>query len=375
MPVQQWIWTKLRRFMPLLLAFGLMISGTATASIVVSAPALAGTDTYPSEWSSIPMDSVFDDWGEYNRECTSYVAWMLHSVNGFEMPFHGNASVWKAEAQSHGYTVDTTPAVGAVGWKMTSATVGHVAWVESVNNGTVTVEDYNSDYTGHYGEHTVAASTYQYIHFKDLAGGGSGGSGSDVQMILNGNGTVFAKNSIGVGGWNVETGSATATKIAVGGTTQMLLTPNGTVYAKSTIGNGGWNQETDAGVGAAVAVSSTGVQMVLVTDGEVWAKSSIGYGGWTGEASAGTASAIAVGGTTQMLLTPNGTVYAKSTIGNGGWNQETDAGVGAAVAVSSTGVQMVLVTDGEVWAKSSIGYGGWTGEASAGTASAVAVSG
>ncbi len=70
---------------------------------------LASTDTYPTSISGCravsgspsgyftcdPKDDVkdtdVDPWGEYNRECVSYVAWMLHSVNGFEMPFNDNA--------------------------------------------------------------------------------------------------------------------------------------------------------------------------------------------------------------------------------------------------------------------------------------------
>jgi hypothetical protein len=97
---------------------------------------------------------------------------MLHSVNGFEMPFHDNAVNWGPDARARGYSVNSTPAVGSVYW---TSTPQHVAWVESVNsNGTVTIEDYNSDYTGHWREHSVAASSASgYIHFKDLAGGGT----------------------------------------------------------------------------------------------------------------------------------------------------------------------------------------------------------
>lgn len=159
------------RLSVLLIALAAVLAGMTS----YATPSSAGVDTYPSKWSGIAQDTVFDDWGESNRECTSYVAWMLHSENGFEMPFHGNADVWKSEAHNHGFQVDGVPAKGAVGWKMSSATVGHVVWVESVNgDGTVTVEDYNADYSGHWGEHTVSSGAYQYIHFKDLAGTGAG---------------------------------------------------------------------------------------------------------------------------------------------------------------------------------------------------------
>ncbi|WP_329182666.1 FG-GAP-like repeat-containing protein [Streptomyces sp. NBC_01477] len=154
-----------------------MLAAMLAVAVGAASSASAGTDTYPAYWAApTPMDSTFDSWGEYNRECTSYAAWMLHSVNGFEMPFHDNASGWKADAQARGYAVNSTPAVGAIGWRMSSATVGHVVWVESVNaGGTVTVEDFNSGYTGLWGEHTVTAGTYQYLHFKDIVNSGAGG--------------------------------------------------------------------------------------------------------------------------------------------------------------------------------------------------------
>jgi surface antigen len=154
------------------LAVGIATAVPATLVVMAAGTAAAGTDTYPSKWATAPMDSLIDNWGEYNRECTSYAAWMLHSVNGFEMPFHDNAVNWGPDARARGYSVNSTPAVGSVYW---TSTPQHVAWVESVNsNGTVTIEDYNSDYTGHWREHSVAASSASgYIHFKDLAGGGT----------------------------------------------------------------------------------------------------------------------------------------------------------------------------------------------------------
>src|SRR5260370_30484149 len=108
--------------------------------------ALAYSDTYPAPWAPpTAQDAMFDTWGEYNRECTSYVAWMLHSVNGFEMPFHDDAVNWGPDATSRGYTVNMTPAVGSI---YCSSSPQHVAWVESVssNGSSVTIEDYNHGY-------------------------------------------------------------------------------------------------------------------------------------------------------------------------------------------------------------------------------------
>jgi surface antigen len=141
------------------------------AGVVVVAPAAyAGTDDYPAKWKNVPRDSLFDSWGEYNRECTSWVAWRLHGHNQFEMPFHANANDWGAKAKALGYTVNMSPAVGSVAWWDTS-TRSHVAWVEAVNpNNTVEIEEYNMGSTGKYDETTIPTSSVTgYIHFQDLA--------------------------------------------------------------------------------------------------------------------------------------------------------------------------------------------------------------
>lgn len=129
-------------------------------------PGDAPVDDYPSQWRDIPQDSVFDTWREYNRECTSFVAWRLHSRDHFEMPFHANANMWGPNAQALGYRVDATPTVGSVAWTAGGSALGHVAWVQAVNGTRITLEDYNSDAHGHYAVHyDVLASGYNYIHF------------------------------------------------------------------------------------------------------------------------------------------------------------------------------------------------------------------
>jgi surface antigen len=176
-----------------LVTFGIVIAGTT--------PANAGTDDYPTSiagchYVSNPtgpaftcdlkdstQDTLIDPWHEYNRECTSFVAWRLSYRNGFTMPFNDNAYAWGADAHNMGYTVDMNPAVGSVAWwnKSTSMPNGHVAWVESISGSNVTVEEYNDEdaadnYTPYvYSEDTIAASAPSgYIHFKDLSSSSSG---------------------------------------------------------------------------------------------------------------------------------------------------------------------------------------------------------
>lgn len=128
-------------------------------------------DDYP--WKNVGQDSGLDPWGEYYRECTSFVAWALHSRNNFNMPFHDNAYNWGIDAQRLGYRVDDTPAVGAVAWepKLPNHEWGHVMWVSSVNGNQVTVEEYNEHGNGTYDKrtYTQGSQPYHYIHFKDIA--------------------------------------------------------------------------------------------------------------------------------------------------------------------------------------------------------------
>lgn len=121
-------------------------------------------DTYPARWGNIPQDSVYDDWRELNRECTSFAAWMLHSVNGYDMVWYDDATKWASRAPG---LVDKNPAVGSIGWRSS----GHVAWVESVEGDQVTVQDYNHDrhHPGTWSRYTVPAGHFDgYIHFKDI---------------------------------------------------------------------------------------------------------------------------------------------------------------------------------------------------------------
>jgi surface antigen len=151
-------------------ATAIFMSAAVTAGVLVAAPAYAGSDDYPAQWKKPARDSMFDSWGEYNRECTSWVAWRLHGHNHFEMPFHANADDWGAKAKKLGYTVNKSPAVGSVAWWDT-ATRSHVAWVEAVYpNNTVEIEEYNIGGSGKYDQTIIpTASVSGYIHFQDLA--------------------------------------------------------------------------------------------------------------------------------------------------------------------------------------------------------------
>ncbi|KIX91840.1 hypothetical protein TP70_00750 [Staphylococcus microti] len=79
----------------------------------------------------------------------------------------GNANNWANAARSAGYTVNNTPAVGAI-MQTTAGGYGHVAYVENVaSNGSVTVSEMNYTGVGQVSSRTLSASQaagYNYIH-------------------------------------------------------------------------------------------------------------------------------------------------------------------------------------------------------------------
>jgi surface antigen len=145
-----------------------------------SVSAASGVDDYPSRLKNAPKDSLVDPWQFYNRECTSFVAWRLNSENGVAFTDYwqgqhwGNASNWRNAATALGIPVDDNPTRGAVAWwraGSAGSSIGHVAWVEAVGDGAITVEEYNYLHEGYYDTRIIsrASSLWPsgFIHIKD----------------------------------------------------------------------------------------------------------------------------------------------------------------------------------------------------------------
>lgn len=142
--------------------------------------AASGVDDYPANLKNAPKDSLVDPWQFYNRECTSFVAWRLNSEN--QVAFNdywqgqhwGNASHWAAAAKALKIPVDNNPSRGAVAWwsaGSAGSSVGHVAWVETAEDGAIVVEEYNYLHSGDYDTRTISESSSLwpsgFIHIKD----------------------------------------------------------------------------------------------------------------------------------------------------------------------------------------------------------------
>ena len=120
-----------------------------------------GNGGYPSSWCNAPQDSIITPWG-YSRECVSWAGWRRQQL-GHPVYAWGNANQWGSGARAAGFSVDSTPTVGAVA-ETTAGAYGHVAVVEAISGGNVIVSEMNYDGMGHFRYGTYSASYFQYIH-------------------------------------------------------------------------------------------------------------------------------------------------------------------------------------------------------------------
>lgn len=125
-------------------------------------------DDYPAKWRDAPQDSKVDDWGYYNRECVSFVAWRLHEYGADPAKFShlGNGNQWAAGAAANGVLVDHHATVHSVAeFEPGSQLPNHVAWVTAVHNGTIDVEEYNWGHGHYHTDHYPISGVSHFIHF------------------------------------------------------------------------------------------------------------------------------------------------------------------------------------------------------------------
>lgn len=126
--------------------------------------------------SGYPYSSIDepDPWFFLTRECTSYAAWYWNVMLGKDFVNtrigSGSAWNWPAIASDQGYSVSSTPRVGAIiSWgKTATMPYGHVAIVEAVNGSLIDVSEYNyiSAYTFSYRSNVNPGiyGSYSYIY-------------------------------------------------------------------------------------------------------------------------------------------------------------------------------------------------------------------
>lgn len=157
----------------LLLAGAFLFGGGAVHANQANNGSLARGDDYPYYYKNGSQE--IDKWRMYSRQCTSFAAFRLSSVNGFELPAaYGNAKDWGYRAKGEGYRVDQRPAVGSIAWDA-SGQYGHVAWVSNVFGDMIEIEEYNYGVRERYNRRTVKANSMTgFIHFKDVGNTSAG---------------------------------------------------------------------------------------------------------------------------------------------------------------------------------------------------------
>ena len=194
---------SVKKVVPFLVVGLMLAGGDSVYAYSGGNGSIARGDDYPAHYKNGSQE--IDKWRMYSRQCTSFAAFRLSNVNGFEIPAaYGNANEWGYRARREGYRVDNRPAIGSIAWS-TAGTYGHVAWVSNVIGDEIEIEEYNYGIRESYNKRVVKANTMTgFIHFKDLAGGSVGNSQSSVST----GGTHFFKSKAAIK--NQPLASATA---------------------------------------------------------------------------------------------------------------------------------------------------------------------
>ena len=168
-----------KKVVPFLVVGLMLAAGDSVYAYSGGNGSIARGDDYPAHYKNGSQE--IDKWRMYSRQCTSFAAFRLSNVNGFEIPAaYGNANEWGYRARREGYRVDNTPAIGSIAWS-TAGTYGHVAWVSNVMGDQIEIEEYNYGIRESYNKRVVKTNTMTgFIHFKDLSGGSVGNSQSSV---------------------------------------------------------------------------------------------------------------------------------------------------------------------------------------------------
>ncbi len=99
------------------------------------------------------------------RNCTDWVSYRIRSTGRNVPSGLGNAASWDDRAPDYGYSVSSTPRVGAAAVS-NSGYYGHVMYVEAVNgDGSIVISDYNRAGTGKYAVSTLSAATASYLRY------------------------------------------------------------------------------------------------------------------------------------------------------------------------------------------------------------------
>lgn len=127
------------------------------------ATAPADADTAPNRAKGATIDH--NPLGDYEGYCTWGAQEQIHVHTGYYVKaLTGNAENWAGQAQAAGWTVvtDAQPRSIAVYSSSLAGGVGHVAWVDAVNGGDITITEMN------FGPGATLANGYRTTGFREF---------------------------------------------------------------------------------------------------------------------------------------------------------------------------------------------------------------
>ncbi|MCL2371460.1 CHAP domain-containing protein [Candidatus Saccharibacteria bacterium] len=116
-----------------------------------------------------------DNWGMFNRQCTSYAAMVLFNEFGRHITSfggQGNAKLWPDTApRIMGAVANNTPAVGSAaiwGWRDPNSRFGHVMIVRAIlNDGWIRVSQFNyGNRPGEFSTMEIPIDSAVFVHFR-----------------------------------------------------------------------------------------------------------------------------------------------------------------------------------------------------------------
>jgi surface antigen len=133
------------------------------AAVAMSSAAPANADTAPNRTTGLTTDH--NPLSGYEGYCTWGAQELIHAHTGYYVrALTGNAENWASQAQAAGWTVvgEAQPRSIAVYGSALVGGVGHVAWVEAVNGGDITITEMNL------GTGATAANGYRTTGFNEF---------------------------------------------------------------------------------------------------------------------------------------------------------------------------------------------------------------
>lgn len=130
--------------------------------VMPQAPRPAAPAAVASSSSTAPAKVSIGPGSRSNGYSYGYCTWYVASKRAVPGSW-GNARTWYGNAQIAGYGVGSAPRPGAIAWTG-AGYYGHVAYVESVSGGMVTVSEMNYNGWNRVSSRTVPASSFRYIY-------------------------------------------------------------------------------------------------------------------------------------------------------------------------------------------------------------------